>query len=510
MAMMLYTLLLENNIVVNYMKKKVERSFNNKYGVIDTNDDYLFDKPCVIGVFPGVMDSQYTFSYSGYFNQLMYLLQIRSTKIDASSYQVKSDYSINDLPFDLLIAVKDEDIGASIINAIKEKEFDDIKHVMRNINFVSFCNGNKTTADFIYKIRNYLIERNFTDEEINEILSEIDVVQIVDNYSEIEKIVVDEKEVQVKRFKPIPYTTTTIVQDIHDNQNLTHIKNFELDKPFVNSKNNNGARYHLTRSFWKNSIYDREGDHFFKDDYIQAPVVNTILSLNIIKAVSSSINKISAKDINISDELNKIIEISNNFLTQIGKDIISLYNSNDSSNNKLTKEEKEELNNYLFGYIRKVFKENIPVKELTEEKINYFSERDKAINYIYSKYLELISEYDRVIEMIDKIKEYYNNYSFNEMFEIKIFNDDYFDTRENLIKILIDFIERFVENFNNIDLNYSDSPSSIIKDELKEYLGLYIISIREKMNDPLMKKIIEEIKLYQNGTNIKSSNTNLL
>ena len=118
------------------MFKKVNRNFENKYGIINSNGDFP-NRPCILGIVP--MSSNLKL-FNGYMNLYMYMLQIRRSK------DIDSSYDIKDVPFDLLMRNYKDDVVSIVLKNIPANNIMEAKMIMRNINIISYCNGNNETG----------------------------------------------------------------------------------------------------------------------------------------------------------------------------------------------------------------------------------------------------------------------------------------------------------------------------------------------------------------------------
>ena len=446
------------------MLKKAEKDFNNKFGIEVIDDNYKFNKPCLLTVVPITLDHR---TINGYLTQLLYILQMRSINNN-------SNYTIKDMPFDLISFENRENKSEKIIKYIPKNNFEKAKEFMRNINILSYCNGNNETARMLYKIHDYLEEIGYKKEDIEEIMKEIFVIQIVDNHYEYNNIV------------PIPYATTVIIQDIYDFENDNHVLDFNSDNPFISTMQINGIKYILYKSFGEGSLYEEEREHVFKDDYIKAPVINNIIALYIIKALSASINNVSKQNISIYKELQEIIK----------KALEYVKNKNIE---ELTREEMDELNKILFVKIREIFKDNIPYEELSLEERKYLNEKDLVIyNFNTLNREDIFEKYKRCIKEITEILYIYNNHIFGEVIGSKYLGNSGIKvdvTREDEINSKLEILERHVQEFYMIfdNIKYPENISIKIKSELIDSLSFLLNDLKNKISSKEFQLIINEI-----------------
>ena len=448
------------------MIKKVEKDYDNFYGIEKIDDSFSFNKPILLTMIP--INTNYR-DINGYFSQLMYLMQIRSLNTD-------SNYTIGNMPFDMVSGEFREPLAEKIVKNIPIGDISAIKQYMRNINIFSYCAGNNNTAKMLHMIYNYLEQNNYSQNEIEEIMQEIFVLQIVDNHFEKNSVT------------PIPYATTVIVQDIYDLENITHVLDFNSDNPFISTMKVDGVRYMLYNSFGEKSLSKDEREHSFKDDYVLAPVINTVISLYIIKAISISLNNTSKKDISIYNELQLIIKKTQEYI-----------NSKNKIPEELTINEKLELNKILFEEIKRIFLLNIPSKELTSNEKNYLMKKDETINILKSRNVtDIFDKSNNCIEIINIIIDTYNSHSYGE-----IIGQKYVDnsgkkidiTREDDINSKLSSLEKNLDDINQLiaNIKYPDDIPQMIKSEFIDKVSSVIETIKDKINSEKFQSIITEV-----------------
>ena len=429
------------------------------------DESHIFVKPVILTMIP-IKNMR---DINGYFSQLMYLMQIRSLSAD-------SNYTISDLPFDIVSGEPQKNLTDTIIQNIPIGDVSTTKQFMRNINIFSYCAGNEDTASMLHKIHDYLEQNNYSQEEIKDIMQEVFVLQVVDNYRENGTIV------------PIPFATTVIVQDIYDSVNENHVLDFNSDNPFVSTMQDNGVRYMLYNSFGEGSLFEEaiERDHVFKDDYALAPVINTVMSIYFIKAISASTNNTSKKEISIYSDLQVIIRKAQDFIK-----------SKNKTPEELTIDEKKELNAILFEDIQKIFQSNIKTNELNHDRKRYLMEKDAAIELLRVKHFtDIFIEYNSCMNRINTIIDTYNHYSFGEIIGHKYDNSGMkIDvTREDEINKHLSSLDYEIASFkceiDNLTLPEGISPS--MKDEFLEKIKIISDHFRNKIYSEELQKIISE------------------
>lgn len=345
------------------MLKKTQKSFENEYG-ITVYDGKFLSKPCVLGIVPTRnLENKYSI-YNGYMNLIMYILQIRKEGT------VNSDYDIRDIPFDILIRTEGEDICGAILDIIPSNNFEAAKRIMRNLNIISYCEGNLYTGSMLKGLYIRLMGiKNYTQEEARRILKQIFVLQVADFYID------DYNDDEVER-NEIPYATVVTVHDIFDLVNSDHyIRNEEenlFDKnEFIHiDKKNGNDRYVLYKSFGEGSLGQREDEqHNFESDYAKAPIICHVLSLYLIKVLRMSIEGIEiSSNISLQNEIDAITAKALEFIR-----------SKNKKYDDFNMQDLEELNDFLMFGIQELFKKSIPVRILSPEEKLYLDKKDQEI-----------------------------------------------------------------------------------------------------------------------------------
>lgn len=445
------------------MIKKIDKTLKNIYGLEEIKT--IEDKPCLLTVFPLATNPR---TINGYFNQILYLLQIKSSNVD-------SNYAIKNMPFDILTYTdKDEDIG--IINQIPENNIEKAKIIMRNLNILSYCDGNRKTAKILYSIYDKLKEKKYNEEEIKDIMSEIFVIQIIDNYYEKTKTT------------PLPFATTYVVQDIYDYENNSHIDDFDRKKNFIDIKSNEKTKYILYKSFGENSLSQEEREHEFKNDYIKAPIINAVISICITKALQASMEKTSIKEISINDDIEKIISKAEEYIKQKNKIA-----------DELNKDEMEELNKIIYKDMQEYIVKKLKIETLTNEENIYMSDLNKTITEFMkiNPGINIEYQYNICTKYIDEIHEIYSKYQKGEIIGKEKIGNLYEETEitreiaiENKFEKLNSNIEYLYSQINCI--KYPDTISSRMRKEMSEYIELTLKKIKERINNEKFQMIINE------------------
>ena len=459
------------------MLKKTKISFNNNYGVVESSTLNL-DKPIVLGIVPGGN----TRNLNGYMNTFMYLLQIRK------SPNVNSDYDISNIPFNILIAQKNDEIDKLIINSIPSNNFTLAKKIFRNINIISYCAGNFDTSRNLKNIYDALINKGYTENEAIDILRQIFVLQIVDNY------------VENKHITKIPYATVVTVHDIYDLENYSYRLEEEKKSKFIHNpfvriiKNVQNDRYVLYKSFGEGSLSQSQNEHMFDYDYIHAPILNSLMGIYLIKALSMSLNKTYIKDnLSITSEFNYILAKVQQFVMQKDKDF-----------NSFTKEELGELDIYLMNEIRRMFKEYISIKTLSTEEQDYLNEKEDTIRNVY-KIANFNYELSNIINAYKSIINLFDNYSDNDIVETRHTNNGVINLTKS--EAIQEKIQSFTKRVNHLyellnSINLEGSISSKVQSDLNNWISEILSKIISLINDNKMREIFNK---YSSKDNIKMS-----
>ena len=401
------------------MLKKIGKSFENCFGYENANS-FSLTRPFVLGIFPEDNNKR---MMNGYMNKLLYLLQIRHLGSD----NIDSNYDIKDVPFDILIRDNNDNVANLVLELIKEHDIEYAKKVMRNINIVSYCNGNSETAKIMYEIHDGLLSKNYTEEEIAIIMKEIFVLQIVDNYF------------KDGEYRAIPYTTTITIHNIHDFENPNY-SDIIFEDGVIKEDRIDGNLLYLYKSFGEDSLSQRpEGsEHIFTGDYIYAPVLNMVMSMVLINSLNHSLRNKSRNLDNLSINIDQLLEKVNEYIKQKGKEL-DLY----------TKDDLKDLNLYVMKICQKYFEKCIPVKLLSKEEKSILEERDRIFRE-YQKLNTYKLDYGYLIDNIRKIVD-------------KIYETN--SSKEDVI------IETMRSNSGNIDLQYTK----------KEYILKQIGELKKKV-----------------------------
>lgn len=456
------------------MLKRVQKSFENTDGLSKYNE-CLTNKPCLLGMIP-LGDPIHEVSikeFKGYINLFMYLLQIRG--YDA----IDSNYDINDVPFDLLLYTdedaENDEIDKIISNSIPVNNIAEAKKKMRNINIISYCNGNYRTSHILKKLFVRLLDKGYSDEETKQILSQVFVLQIVDNYRS-----------SFDTISEIPYATIVTVHDIFDLQNTDYYEEEEeLNKknqtmfdmnPFVHlEKHDNSDRRIIYKSFGKGSLAQRKDTHLFNVDYAKAPIINYIISLYLIKALHMSLEHIEINNnISLQDKIESITQKALSFIKQKNKNY-----------DKFTENDLRELNEFLIHDIQAEFKKNIPVKVLSDDEKEYLYEREEGIQLFLAANQNL-NLYTMLYNIIYDLRAIYVMHNNDREKNSEIIKET---IAHNIRNLKISY-SNFIECINKVIIPEELTPR--IHQELTDYLTTMLERAKNSVTDSKFLQILDE------------------
>jgi len=455
------------------MYRKVAKTFENPYG-LEKIDNKLnnFLLPCIIGMIPYTTNIR---TINGYLSKISNLLGLRN------SSQINCGYNVSEVPFSLLINEKDDNLEDLVLSIISSNDKEQAKKIVRNLNIFSYCAGHSETLDFINNLYNGLIQKGYDEEDTKEILSQIFVLQIVDNLYD--------KNVGYISF---PYVTSLTFHNIHDSENFKWINskglfqtNDKFSKIDIVSDSNNNAII-LYNSFGEGSLSQTNNEHTFTNDYFKAPVFNTLISISLINAIYSSYSN-EKLDLNLlMTNFNEILEKAKEF---------ELKNKN---LDEFTKEDLDKFNEYMFKFVIDYIKNKFGFYEIDDKKVELDNERIVKINEFLkmNKYPEypFEDEIKNINHRINIIVNYYQNYDSNDTITIEI-NDNYGKRKINYIASdlikeelnnLLKKLKVLVDGLNKLTI--SDECSYEIKKELEEYKSNTLKNIL----NPVILKIMQE------------------
>ena len=449
------------------MYKKVSQSFNNRFGIERCNE-LLTSKPCILGIVPTMNNIR---MYNGYFVLLMYMLQIRRVE------EADTDYDIKDLPFDLLMMEKDDKIDISILNKIPTNNVMEAKKILRSLNIFSYCNGNNTTGKILNSIHQGLLDKGYSESDANEIMSQIFVLQVVDNYYN----------------NKLPYATVVTVHDIYDFENTDYYfenekKSLFQDNPFINLRmDKNNDRYVLYKSFGEGSLAERQDEHVFQNDYAKAPIINYIMALYLIKALHMSLSGVL-----IDNNISLQSEIEN-----ISRRVVAFCEEKNKDYTDFTKEDLDELNNFLMKDIGKIFIHNITIKTLSPTEKEYLDRRELAFKQFNkdNPTFNIDDKIDLIMMKVEFIIQLNDKYNDDEVAYIERSNNGKIEHKKDSAirlhaKLLISAIENLMYSIDTVVIPNGIDNRLLI--EYKEYIKERLDIVKNILLDDKLQEILEK------------------
>ena len=252
------------------MYKKVGKSINTPYGIEETNISSI-SRPMVLFSVPFSNKK----SINGYLSNLLYLLRLRNSK------GLNLGLDVSDVPFDIYSEIKFEPdtLSRFFVDANKNDK-ESLMRLFRNINIVSYCDGNNRILPVIDNIHEQLRSNGFNEQDIGELMSQISVLQVVDNLGE--------------EGETFPYVTTNTVHIRQDVENPywieedMDVKDGEFSKASVKRVKKN-KQLLLVEEFGEGALEIGE-EHTFSKDYLKFPVMNALMSICLIKSIGISLN----------------------------------------------------------------------------------------------------------------------------------------------------------------------------------------------------------------------------
>ena len=452
------------------MIKKVNKSFNNLYGIEEVRDN-IFEKPCIIGIFP---EDQNKRQLNGYLNKIMYLLQIRHFD------DIDSDYDINSVPFNVLGYTKDDDIAKMILDLIPENDINLAKKIIRNVNIMSYCRGNDKTNDILVNIYNGLTkEKHYSENEAKDIMKEIFVLQIVDNY------------IVNHNLSEISYATSIIIHNIDDDENYQYKERenelFSLNELIKeDDKDKRKTSLFLYRSFGEGSLHKEYREHSFSDDYIYSPVLNAFMSTILINVLNLSLKRQSLNKDDILKNYRSILQEADDYIKRKQKPL-----------NEYSKEDLKEFNDYIMKIIQKYSIQEFNLQLLTEDEKNKLNLNDKIINeYVHLNKYNHAPNISDVENIINQIFHYYDNFDKSDILEKNVNSVEYISV-ESIIKKnieeLINIIKKILKYIDNLKL--PNETTKEIRDDYNKYIKKLLKELSDTINNDKLKMILEEYQV---------------
>lgn len=446
------------------MYKKVGKTFNSPYGIIDKAIKD-FNRPFIFFAVPLGNKKD----INGYLSSLVYLLRLRKGK------EINIGLDVSDVPFDLYASSSaDIDSFVDALNKIEGKDISVYKRLFRNINFVSFCNGSHDLLSIIKALHNQLLEKRFNEVEIKKIMSQISVLQVVDNLN-----------INGKR---IPYVTTNTV---HIKQDVENRKWFKEDtkseegsfsKVFVKNVAKN-KRVIVEESFGEGAL-QFGCDHDYTFHYLLFPVMNSLMSICLVNSVYSSLK---GEEIDLdyySKGIDFVLDKAREYELSKGKKL-----------DDYTTRELEEFSNYMINIMTEYVKEKFAINKINEDEIQRRIKEEESVREIATS----LSDYyiRRVRDKISDILEY-KDVSLDDLAEMKLGNAGRVKLPARVIistmyKALISYVDEIIKEIDKVDF---DSPKDEeIRFKLIEWKKNYIRNIYDMLNSEELIELLNKCDL---------------
>lgn len=447
------------------MYKKVVKSIKNPYGIEKTNIGDL-SRPIII--FSNTSSNKR--DLNGYLSNLLYLLRLRNSK------GLNLGLDVSDVPFDIYYEniFESDTLSRFFVNANKnDKEY--LMRLFRNINIISYCSGNNEVLPIIVNISEQLKNNGFSERDIRSLMSQISVLQVVDNLGD--------------DGKSFPYVTTNTVHIKQDDANPywieedMDVEEGKFSKASVKKIRNN-KQLLLVEQFGEGALNFGK-DHNFSKDYLGFPVMNALMSICLIKSIGSSLNgeKISLNY--YKEAIDYILTKAHEYEKSLGKDLESL-----------TKEEVNKFKDYMMELVTKYVKEKFNIKDLDTSIIKERVAREEKIKEI----AESVTSVDRgtnVIEgSINKILEYIDVDLDEKRVSVTgncFWNSSVRDIIVSLYFNLINSVNKLVGEIENI--NFKSEVSEELKIELMEWKKDQICRIYSLLDNEELKELLEKCNL---------------
>ena len=443
------------------MYKKVKRSFNDPYGI---KDDLIkdFNRPFVFFCVP----SGSVKGINGYLNSLIYMLRLRKGE------NINAGLDISEVPFDLYCSSKKEtDVFIQIIDKVDINDLEALTKIIRNINFVSYCDGNNKLLPIIESIHNKLLEKGLSEEVVNNLMKQISVLQIVDNLG------YDGDD--------FPYVTTISIHNRHDVENSRWLeedlesKEGQFSKAFVKRLTAN-KEVVVVEPFGEGSL-QVDNEHSYTDDYLRSPVINALMSVCLVESISSSLQGRQISLTYFKDGIDYILKTAHEYEIKIGKDLDSL-----------TKEDLDKFNQYMMEIMTKYVKDKFKIKKSNFEKIIEEEKvlKNNALVLAYDYKSDIKSVVDRILLFNDKnVEEVCTEYIGNNKYTLPI---------KSIVSIYYDKLIQSVKN------NIQDINNIIFKGLENEEMNIQLVEWKkDKINE--IYQLLDNELLRKCGLNIEEN-----
>ena len=442
------------------MYKKIEKTTKNPYGIKKVKIDSI-ERPIVLFSATGdkVMD------INGYLNRLIYLLRLRKGE------NVNIGLDVSEVPFDLYGSSSldlEADVLIDAIKGVDNKDIEKAKRLFRNINFVSYCSGNDYLLPVIESIHDQLVRNGFSGKDIEEVMSQISVLQVVDNLG--------------LDGDTFPYVTTNTIHIKQDDNNCNWLeedienKEGQFSKAFVKKVNKN-KEIIIFDSFGESGL-ECGYEHQFDKHYLLFPVVNALMSICLVESLRSSLKGIGINLDYYQDGLNYILTKAHEYEIKLGKDL-----------DALTNEELNTFSEYMMNIMTDYVREMFNINDIDYKKIEKKVRRENTLKEIT---YDLSFDYDTtIISIINDILSYKDR-DMDEIDMWVIANIRIQKPVRNIISFLyedlIDDVKKKIQRINNI--NFSNNNDEELDLQLVNWKKESIKAIYELLDNEELKTIL--------------------
>lgn len=253
--------------------KKIEKSKSNLRGIVELKkEDEPLLHPTMICL---SAQSSYPKSVFGIIREGMRAARLRTSQSISGSYAL-SDFPINFVG--LTYDYQGDGFGDSLAQDYflpliskdgKRIDTKQAKKNMRNITFMTYCNGTLTYFDFENKLISMMQELGYSNAEIKSIIKELAVVSVLTMQDTSKCLATSFQLVDVNDPEIYEEATPSLIDGLAK-QNTNH--------DFIQTGNNNGIYY-----------FNGSGKHsikaFFEDDYLPHAMISAIVSQCLTRSI---------------------------------------------------------------------------------------------------------------------------------------------------------------------------------------------------------------------------------
>ncbi len=458
------------------MLKKTTHTYNNIYGIEEINTLPSLDKPSILIFSPAFQGN--IRSVNGYLNKIAYLLQLRHYAT------FDSDYTVDTVPFSIIAMqgkTDEQQIVNQFDNLLRQQNLKVLKKALRNINIVSYCSGHDATSSFLNQLHDLFKSNGFPEEEIEELLREIVILQIVDNY-----------HVQSGQASEIPYATVISVHNVNDDSNPYYFaqkENFSKEKPITIINRSPKNCIYAIMPYYKDAL-EFGNEHSFSRDYVYAPIINLIMSMVLINALSLSLSEEKRDITSLSKD---VMDLVNEVIGNLGDNISNLTS--------------DELNQFVMNKIPHLYKKRVGGHALTEKEKEEFDYQEKIIDIIKKIDRRFYLMYDLSsikiqVNTIQNLISQYKDISDDTIIgsetiqdNVELYKTKKITKREKIIteiNNLYQQIERLLHNIDQIDITNFNKLELLA---YQEYLRNIYQVITQSLSNNIMNEIIHKYQI---------------